>query len=252
MRRHPCRHLDHLPRQLTLQCRREKSPPTSNRGAQCHRRPQRHLPLTTSCPPRAWGGEVPTRSRTIARMGRWHPCLLPQRRQSHRRARPILSCRLGLLPPTLYQRWGGAPPRWQAVLCLAVFSILAFAMSTNPGFTDKNPWVMEAVNAVACELQCWYQRHSIHRYLARQTRQCLAATTLQCWKQCIWLDRWFAQQYLQCQKCLRLQSLCRGASAYAILVWGDRRPPPTPTDKPSDLNVSNHPIRKRGQPLPPR
>ncbi len=38
---------------------------------------------------------------------------------------------------------------------------LAFAMSTDPGFADKNPWVMEAVNAVARELQCWYQRHSI-------------------------------------------------------------------------------------------
>jgi hypothetical protein len=31
---------------------------------------------------------------------------------------------------------------------------LAFAMSTDPGFTDKNPWVMEAVNSVAHELQC--------------------------------------------------------------------------------------------------
>jgi hypothetical protein len=33
---------------------------------------------------------------------------------------------------------------------------LAFAMSTDPGFADKNRWVMEAVNAVARELQCWY------------------------------------------------------------------------------------------------
>jgi hypothetical protein len=32
----------------------------------------------------------------------------------------------------------------------------AFAMSTDPGFADKNPWLMEAVNAVAHELQCWY------------------------------------------------------------------------------------------------
>ncbi len=100
-----------------------KVSPTTKRGARCHWRPQRHLPLTTSCPSRAWGGEVPTRGRTIARMGRWHPRLLPQRRQSHRRARPILSCRLGLLPPTLYQRWGKAPPRRQAVLCLAVTSV---------------------------------------------------------------------------------------------------------------------------------
>jgi hypothetical protein len=33
---------------------------------------------------------------------------------------------------------------------------LAFTMSTDPGFADKNPWVMEAVNTVARELQCWY------------------------------------------------------------------------------------------------
>jgi hypothetical protein len=33
---------------------------------------------------------------------------------------------------------------------------LAFAMSTDPGFTAKNPWVMEAVNSDARELQCWY------------------------------------------------------------------------------------------------
>ena len=58
---------------------------------------------------------------------------------------------------------------------------LAFAMSTRPKFADK-PWVMEAVNAVARELQFWYRRHSIRRYLARQTRHRLAATTLQCWK----------------------------------------------------------------------
>ncbi len=57
---------------------------------------------------------------------------------------------------------------------------LAFAMSPHPGFADKNPWVMEAVNAVTRELQCWYRRHSICRYLARRTRRRLAATTLQC------------------------------------------------------------------------
>ena len=33
---------------------------------------------------------------------------------------------------------------------------LAFAMSTHPGFADKNPWVMEVFNAVAHELQFWY------------------------------------------------------------------------------------------------
>jgi hypothetical protein len=129
---------------------------------------------------------------------------------------------------------------------------LAFAMSTDPGFADKNPWVMEAVNAVARELQCWYQRHSIRQHLARQTRRRLAATTLQCWKRRIWLDRWFTQQDIQHQKCLCLQSLCHGALAYAMLVRGDRRPPPTPTDKPSDPKVLRHPFRDRGLPLPRR
>jgi hypothetical protein len=129
---------------------------------------------------------------------------------------------------------------------------LAFTVSTLPGFADKSPWVMKAVNAVAHELQCWYRQHSIRRYLARQTRRRLAATTLQCWKRRIWLDCWFAQQYLQRQKCLRLQLLCCGASAYAMSVWGDRRAPPTPTDKPSDPKVLHHPFRDRGLPLPQR
>jgi hypothetical protein len=39
---------------------------------------------------------------------------------------------------------------------------LAFAMSQYPGFADEHPWVMENINAVARELQCWYQQHSIH------------------------------------------------------------------------------------------
>jgi hypothetical protein len=68
---------------------------------------------------------------------------------------------------------------------------LAFIMSKYPRFADANPWVMENINAVARELQCWYQRHSIHWYLARQTWQRLAATTIQCWKRRIWLDCWF-------------------------------------------------------------
>jgi hypothetical protein len=33
---------------------------------------------------------------------------------------------------------------------------LAFTMSKCPGFADANPWVMETINAVAHELQCWY------------------------------------------------------------------------------------------------
>jgi hypothetical protein len=33
---------------------------------------------------------------------------------------------------------------------------LAFTMSKYPRFADENPWVMENINAVARELQCWY------------------------------------------------------------------------------------------------
>jgi hypothetical protein len=129
---------------------------------------------------------------------------------------------------------------------------LAFTMSKCPGFADANPWVMENINAVAHELQCWNQRHSIHWHLAGQTRQRLAATTIQCWKRRIWLDCWFAQQALQCQKCLRLQLLCRGALAYAVSVWGDCRPTPTPTDKTSDTKVLRHLFWDCDLPLPQR
>jgi hypothetical protein len=59
------------------------------------------------------GGEVPTRGRTIACMGRWHPCLLPQRRHRHRRAWLILHCQLGPIPPTHTEPWEGFPKgRW--------------------------------------------------------------------------------------------------------------------------------------------
>jgi hypothetical protein len=129
---------------------------------------------------------------------------------------------------------------------------VAFTMSTCPGFADANPWVMEEIKAVARELQCWYQRHSICWYLARQTWQRLATTTTKCWKRRIWLNCWFAQQALQRQKRLRLQLLCCGALAYAVSVWGDCRPPPTPTDKTSDPKVLRHPFRDRGLLLPQR
>jgi hypothetical protein len=79
-----------------------------------------------------------------------------------------------------------------------------------------------------------------------------ATTTLQCWKRCIWLSHWFAQQAEQHQRCLRLRSLCRGALAYAMLVWGNCQPPPTPTNKTSDPKVLHHPFRDCGLPLPQR
>jgi hypothetical protein len=105
---------------------------------------------------------------------------------------------------------------------------------------------------VVSEIQFWYRRHSIRRYLERLTRRRRAATTIQCWKRRIWLSRWFAQQAQLRQKRHRLRLLCRGASAYARSVRGDHQPPPTPTEKSSDPKVFNHPFRSRGQPLPPR
>jgi hypothetical protein len=79
-----------------------------------------------------------------------------------------------------------------------------------------------------------------------------AAAVLQCWKRHIWLPCWFDQQALLKQKRLCLQALCRGALTYASLVWGNRRPPPTPTKKTSNPKVLCHPFRTCGQPLPPR
>ena len=75
-----------------------------------------------------------------------------------------------------------------------------------------------SLNAVVSALQHWYHRHSIRRYLSRQTWRRLAATTLQCWTRRIRLC---------------LHTLCCGASAHASLVWGNRvidallRPRPT-------------------------
>ncbi len=74
-----------------------------------------------------------------------------------------------------------------------------------------------------------------------------AATTLFCRVQRTWLRCWFDQHRRK-----RLQTLCRGASAYAASVRGDRQPPPTLTDKTSNPKVLRHPFRDRGQPLPRR
>jgi hypothetical protein len=79
-----------------------------------------------------------------------------------------------------------------------------------------------------------------------------AATTLQCWKWRIWLSRWFVQQAEQRQRHLHLRSLCHGALAYAVLVWGNCQPPPTPTNKTSDPKVCRHPFWDRSLPLPRR
>jgi hypothetical protein len=74
-----------------------------------------------------------------------------------------------------------------------------------------------------------------------------ATMTLFCWVQRTWLHCWFHKHRRQ-----RLQTLCRGASAYAASVWGDRQPPPTLINKTSDPKVLCDPFRDRGQPLPQR
>jgi hypothetical protein len=74
-----------------------------------------------------------------------------------------------------------------------------------------------------------------------------AATTLVCWVRRTWLRRRFIQQ-----RRMRLHAFCRGASAYAVSVWGAHQPSPTPTDISSDPKVLRHPFRDRGQQLPQR
>jgi hypothetical protein len=44
---------------------------------------------------------------TAWQRGRWHPCLLPQRRQHHHRAWLILQRQLSPIPPTHTKPWGG-------------------------------------------------------------------------------------------------------------------------------------------------
>ncbi len=88
-----------------------------------------HISLNTLCSLWAWEGNVLCRLvvcscrqgwlDTVAK-GWWCPCLLPQGQQGHHQAWPVLSCQLGLLSPTLYQQWGGALPRWHAVLLLGL------------------------------------------------------------------------------------------------------------------------------------
>jgi hypothetical protein len=252
MRRHPRRRLDRLSRQQAHPCHWHQSPLTTNRGARCHWRPQRHIPLTILCPLRAWGGGSPhTRlhDRLYGLMAP-SPATTEVATPSPSLAHPFL--------PTWSSPTHPLPTMGGSAALAACRALersrqrLASTMSKHPGFADANPWVMEEINAVARELQCWYQRHSIRWYLAWQTQRRLAATTIQCWKRRIWLDCWFAQQALQRQKRLCLKLLCRGASAYAVSVWGDCQPPPTPTDKTSDPKVLRHPFRDRGLPLPQR
>jgi hypothetical protein len=54
---------------------------------------------------------------TAWQRGRWHPRLLPQRRQHHRQAWLILQRQLSPIPPTHTEPWGGFPKgRWHPCL----------------------------------------------------------------------------------------------------------------------------------------
>ncbi len=70
-------------------------------------------------------------------------------------ARPFLPTRSSPTHPLPTMGGGGAALAADPALTCSL-QRLAFAVSTNPGFADENPWVMKAVNAVARELQCWY------------------------------------------------------------------------------------------------
>ncbi len=158
MRRHPCRHIDHLCHQYNHQHRWHKTPLINNEGAKscwrhgrCRRQMRGHthvhmgawhtpaqiwwwhpcphhmghqrrqISLTTLCHLQAWGGNVfcwlVVRSRRQGELDRiakgwWCPCPLPQGRQGHYQAQPVLSCQLGHLPPTHQQTWGGVKGQW--------------------------------------------------------------------------------------------------------------------------------------------
>jgi hypothetical protein len=78
-------------------------------------------------------------------------------------AMPLPSSARPFLPtwssPTHYlPTMGGsaASAACRVLACTRSHQRLAFAMSKYPGFADENPWVMEAINAVVHELQCWY------------------------------------------------------------------------------------------------
>jgi hypothetical protein len=116
-------------------------------------------------------------------------------------------------PSHPHRTMGWIPKGWMAPLPAtteAATSLPSSAHPSLPAWSTPSPPTTTGGGATAAE----------HR----------AATTLQCWKRCIWLSGWFAQQAEYHQRGLRLLSLCRGTLAYAVSVWGNRQPPPTPTD----------------------
>jgi hypothetical protein len=112
--------------------------PCHNMGGECPRaRPCNCLHRLMAPSPMSFGASTPSYSPhhfvpsgimggmySVGRQGQldmvlakgcWHPCPLPQGRQGHHQARPILSRQLGHLPPT-HQQWGGGLPWRHAML----------------------------------------------------------------------------------------------------------------------------------------
>jgi hypothetical protein len=82
------------------------------------RSPHHFVPFVSvggECTPLAGRSQLPTGATRYGCQGSMAPSPITSgaTRLSPISAHPF--CRLGLLPPTLYQRWGGAPPRWHVV-----------------------------------------------------------------------------------------------------------------------------------------
>ncbi len=60
-------------------------------------------------------------------------------------------------PPSTNDGGGAALEACRVLAHTRSHQHLAFAMAKYPGLADENPWVMEAINAVAHELLGWYQ-----------------------------------------------------------------------------------------------
>ncbi len=151
-------------RRLHHQCRRPKRvPQTAWQKGRWHPRllPQRWLPLPSLAHPSTPAWSYPSHPhQTMGGIPKGSMAPLPATTEA---AMPLPSSARPFLPtrssPTHYLPTMGGSAALAACRVLARTRSrqrLAFAMSKYPGFADENPWVMEAINAVARELQCWY------------------------------------------------------------------------------------------------
>ncbi len=122
--------------------------------------PHHFVPFETmegECTPSAGCLQPPTGATRYGRQGSMVPSPVTSgvTRPSPRSVRPFLPT--GSSPTHPLPTMGGSAA---SAACRALersHQRLAFTMSKCPGFADANPWVMETINAVALELQCWYQ-----------------------------------------------------------------------------------------------